>query len=94
MTMITTVRVAVPVSDIQPAAQDHHSGRQAAKTAGPGTDPEPATSHLAAKQPGLDPRLLQAPCLAETSATAAAEAAREAYIRASIAAGISPLPLA
>ena len=40
-----------------------------------------------------DPELLEARMTAETSAAVAAEAARDAYIKASIAAGINPLPL-
>jgi hypothetical protein len=37
--------------------------------------------------------LMQARMSADTTAAAAAEAARDAYIKASIAAGLSPLPL-
>jgi hypothetical protein len=61
--------------------------------------PVAATALVGAVQQGRmktglgDAQLLAARMTAESSAAQAAEAAREAYIKASIAAGINPLPL-
>jgi hypothetical protein len=57
------------------------------------TDQSAAVQQAAAKPGAGNAALLTACATAETSALAAAEAAREAYIRASIAAGINLLPL-
>lgn len=62
-------------------------------------DPCPATTTLPVVQPGpplsaaSDTKLMLEQTTTETSAVAAAKTARDAYIRASIAAGITPLPL-
>jgi hypothetical protein len=98
MDPVTAVRMQLPLpsSPAQPAT-DRLTSAPAAQTAPPVT--ETALTD-AVHQPALSPDLVTAR-LAErdesehpaVEARAAADAAREAYIKASIAAGVSPLPL-
>jgi hypothetical protein len=97
MGMITSVRAPVPVAEVplQPNPAEARSTVARNDAAGPvaATMLVQATQQVGAKRASNDPELLAARMTAETPATAAAEAAKEAYIRASIAAGINPLPL-
>ncbi len=52
-----------------------------------------APQPIPAKPVAVDPNLLAARDTVEAAMTATAEAARAAYIRASVAAGMNPLPL-
>lgn len=96
MGMITSIRAPFPVAEAptHPASQARPAR------------PEPAGGIAAVAAPLLSDAVTQTPARqaitpqqlvtragADTSAAAAAEAARQAYIKASIAAGISPLPL-
>lgn len=97
MGMITSIRAPFPVAETPtaPAPEPRPPGLAAPGAAGPvaATLQPQAVQHMAPKPAANDPQLLQARMSAETSAAVAAEAARYAYIRASIAAGINPLPL-
>jgi hypothetical protein len=97
MGIISSIRAPLPATEgpAQAAAELRAQGLTDVKGATPVAtpmlaqavlqmDPKPATNV---------PHLLEARMTAETSAAAAAEAARAAYIKASIAAGINPLPL-
>jgi predicted lipid-binding transport protein (Tim44 family) len=98
MDSVTAVRSQVPLpASGSPPAPDRLSSAPAAQTQKPVTETmrgdavlQPATLsaqvavELADRDEDQDPA---------TAARAAADAAREAYIRASIAAGLSPLPL-
>ncbi|MCU0825840.1 MAG: hypothetical protein MUE52_00170 [Tabrizicola sp.] len=98
MDSVTAVRSQVPVpAPISQPAPDRLTTAPAAQTARPVT----ATQRVdAVAQPSTLPAQVaveladhdedQTPA---TAARAAADAAREAYIRASIAAGVNPLPL-
>ncbi|MFO1204060.1 MAG: hypothetical protein U1E58_15620 [Tabrizicola sp.] len=96
MSIITSIRPPMPVTEsIQPTS-DLRAGIAAGRgNAAPVADTTLSlvVQHPASKPPSADAHLLSARMTAETSAAAAAEAARDAYIKASIAAGISPLPL-
>jgi hypothetical protein len=86
MTMITGIRPPLPRHAATTPAWTHPPVvAQNQIPAVAGVPPRPSTG---------DPQVLSTRTSAETSATMAAEAAREAYIKASLAAGISPLPLA
>ncbi|MFN4201757.1 MAG: hypothetical protein ACK4GM_01705 [Tabrizicola sp.] len=96
MGMITSIRAPFPVAEAptQPAgetrpARSDTAGGIAAVAAPVRTD---AVTQAPARQ-AATPQQLLTRATTETSAAAAAEAARQAYIKASIAAGISPLPL-
>jgi hypothetical protein len=96
MGMITSFRAPLPAIDTGHATQETRAASLAAASGSPSvtqTALARAVQHIPAKPSAVDPRLLDAPMTAETSAAQAAEEARQAYIRASIAAGISPLPL-
>jgi hypothetical protein len=97
MAMITSIRVPAPVAEAASQLSKpipRPSGADQGSIA-----PVAATALVGAVQQGPvmsgtgDPQLLAARTTVETSAAAAAEAAKAAYIRASIAAGINPLPL-
>ena len=98
MGMINSIRAsfavteapASPASDAQRAQGSHPAGA-AAPVAAPVL--AQAVQQAPPKAATGDPQLLEARMTVDNSAAAAAEAARDAYIKASIAAGISPLPL-
>jgi hypothetical protein len=94
MAMITSI--GGPVPKTQPPSMSATEPPVVARTL-PGTgsavspsDQPQAAQQAPSKPASADPQFLTA---RTTSATEAAEAARAAYIRASIAAGISPLPM-
>mgnify|MGYP006350049719 CR=1 FL=1 len=97
MGMITSIRAPVPVAEApspaaaEPRPQGTTHGGAAAPVAA--TQMAQAVQQTPPKPASNDAQLLEARMTAETSAAVAAEAARDAYIRASIAAGINPLPL-
>ena len=98
MDPVTAIRLQAPVPSLpaQPAT-DRLSSAPAAQTAPPVAEAE---RFDAVRQPAVSAGIVTAR-LAErdegehpaAEARAAADAAREAYIKASIAAGVSPLPL-
>ena len=97
MRMITSVRAPVPVAEAvsqPPLATPRPIGAGIGSVA-----PVATTAFVGTVQQGPmklgtgDPQLLEARTTSQTTAAAAAEAARAVYIRASIAAGINPLPL-
>jgi hypothetical protein len=97
MTLITSIRgpLAAPDHAPSPSAEPRRSARAPSGTSAPVAVPDLVQ---ALRQPNrtasaAPPQFLTAPTTVETSAAEAAEAARAAYILASIAAGISPLPL-
>lgn len=94
MAMITSVRAPIPVTEVP------RQPRPAEVQAHPGTKPGagvPVSAPIRAEavhQILEKPRPEDPPFLAaQVSAAAAAEAAKNAYIRARIAAGLNPLPL-
>jgi hypothetical protein len=97
MGLITAVRSQMPVAPGPTPQPPEASPRQPVETAAPVSEPQRKD---AVPQPGVAAAAVTAR-LAERDeshhpvpeARIAAEAAREAYIRASIAAGLSPLPL-
>lgn len=97
MVIITSIRAPVPVGEVfsAPVSEARPSGVTAAGQAAPVAAPAlaQAVQQLPSKPAANDPQLLEARMTAETSAAVAAEAARDAYIKASLAAGINPLPL-
>lgn len=96
MGMITRIRAPLPVTETPFGPPEPRApGAVLVGAAGPvaKTVLRQAVQQAPAKPGTGDPRLLEARLTTDTSAAAAAEAARAAYIRASIAAGISPLPL-
>jgi hypothetical protein len=96
MGMITSIRAPLPAAEL-PSVTTDPGGRETASTGAArpvaATVQVQAVQQAPAKTVSGDARLLAMRTTAETSAAAAAEAARNAYIKASIAAGISPLPL-
>ena len=97
MAMITSIRAPFPVAETPFAhvseQREHWASTQRATVPLAATLIPHAVQQTAPKPAANDAELLQAKMSAETSAAVAAEAARDAYIRASIAAGINPLPL-
>lgn len=97
MSMITSIRAPLPVAEVplsprvDPRPQGAGSASAIPATAAPSL--LQAVQQVPSRPPAADPQLMMARTTAETSAAEAAEAARTAYIKASIAAGISPLPL-
>jgi hypothetical protein len=97
MGLITAVRSQMPVAASPAPEPPRASPRQLVETAAPVSEPQRKD---AVPQPGSATAVVTAR-LAERDksdhpvpdARIAAEAAREAYIRASIAAGVSPLPM-
>lgn len=97
MGIITSIRPPVPVAEQTTAvpAQARPGGQAPQTVAAPVGPPILAQAVVQVGSPpaAAAAQLLPARTNLETSAAAAAEAARTAYIRACIAAGISPLPL-
>ncbi len=96
MAMITSIRAPMPVAEtLSAAAEPRRPGLVSTGASAPVAETAllQAVQQIPAKAGTADARLLDARMTLDTSAAAAAAAAREAYIRASIAAGISPLPL-
>lgn len=95
--MITSIRAPLTAAEAVPpaAAEPRPAGGAPLGAAGPVAPSilAQAVQQVTPAQAAGAPRLMEARMTAETSAAHAAEAAREAYIKASIAAGISPLPL-
>lgn len=92
MTIITSIRAPLPVAEIP--ARPEPGSRQADTAAGQSAPVAAPDQPRAVAQPvATTPQFLATRTTVETSAAEAAAAARTAYIRASIAAGISPLPL-
>lgn len=94
MGMITSVRAPVPVTEIP--RQSRPTEVQVAPGSKPGAAPPVAVPFCteAVHQVLEKPRPEYPPFrAAQVSAAAAAEAAKNAYIRARIAAGLNPLPL-
>lgn len=97
MGMIMSVRAPMPVAEMQRPA-DPVTPLQRAALHGvtapvAATEQAQATQQVPGKSGTARAEMIAAGPPSETSAEAAAIAAREAYIRASLAAGISPLPL-
>ena len=98
MGLITAVRAQMPVGDsaqqtVTPDARaDQRQPAAGMAPVGETTLPD-APQQVPAKPVAVDPQFLAARDTLDSSAAATAEAARAAYIEASIAAGISPLPL-
>jgi hypothetical protein len=96
MGTITSIRAPVPIAEtsLPPLAEPRRAG---IASAGAAAVAAPVLAQAVQQAPSKpltsDPQLLTARTTAETSAAEAAEAARAAYIKASIAAGLSPLPL-
>ncbi len=96
MVMITSIRAPLPVAEapIPAVAEPRPRGSHSGGAAGPVTAPMRSDAVTqAARTAGGEAQLMTAGMTPEPDAAAAAEAARTAYIKASIAAGISPLPL-
>jgi hypothetical protein len=98
MSMITATRPQAPASASAPQGRPDPAGRAPpAGTARPVTTPErqDAPAQATATAASVTARLAERDESRHPAAEAriAADAAREAYIRASIAAGVSPLPL-
>jgi hypothetical protein len=94
MAMITSVRAPIPVTEVprQPRlAEVSTLANEKQGSPPPVSAPMRAEAlHQAHEKPGLEAPPLHA---AQISAAAAAEAAKDTYIRARIAAGLNPLPL-
>ena len=95
MGMITGIRAALPVAEAPAAAPAEPPQKGAVDATALVAAPvvERALREAGARSATSDPQLMEARMTAEISAAAAAEAARLAYIRASIVAGLNPLPL-
>ncbi len=97
MVMITSVRAPLPAAELPQTsvADARHAGRPAVGESAAVAAPQmsQAVQQVPPKAGASDRQFLDARTDTETSATQAAEAARAAYIRASIAAGINPLPM-
>ena len=96
MGMMTSIRAPLPVAEAPPApvAEPRPRGNPPGGAAAPVAAPMRADAVVqVAQTSATEAQMRAAPQVPETSAAAAAEAARAAYIKASIAAGISPLPL-
>lgn len=97
MVMITSVRAPLPVAEapVVPPADARPTARPAIGESAAVAAPQmaQAVQQVPPKSGTADRQFLDARSDTETSATQAAEAARAAYIQASIAAGINPLPV-
>lgn len=97
MVMITSVRAPLPAAEVPlpPAADARPAARPATGETAAVAAPQmaQAVQQVPPKSGTADRQFLDARSGPETSATQAAEAARAAYIQASIAAGINPLPV-
>ena len=93
MGIITSIRAPVPVAEVPtpPAPPSRLQGANGATAPVAATALEHAVQQVPPKSAATDPRVMMAWASAEASA--AAESARQAYIKASVAAGVSPLPL-
>ena len=93
--MITSIRGPLPVAEApltsSPVTRPQGSTGAVAPVAA--TALEQAVQHVPPISTANHPNLMPMRAAADESATAAAQAAREAYIKASIAAGINPLPV-
>jgi hypothetical protein len=96
MGIITSIRPPLPVAETQPVPQPDLRRAGTATTAATPAVTAPLLAG-AVRQPPEKPlasaHFMTLRTNADTQAAEAAEAARAAYIRASIAAGINPLPL-
>lgn len=97
MGLIPAIRT-MPVADAglaSPSADTRADLRRSQERTAPvaRTELPDAPLQMQSKPSSGEPHLLAARDTLETSAAATAEAARAAYIQASIAAGISPLPM-
>lgn len=95
MGMITSIRTHLPMAEVPTPTVTEPRPQRISGAAAPFAAPALAQAVLQVgpKSAAKDPQLIVARLIVETSAAAAAEAARDAYIKASIAAGINPLPL-
>jgi hypothetical protein len=97
MVMITSVRAPLPVAElpVTPVADARQAGKPPVGASAAVAPPQmaQAVQQVPSKSGTTDRQFLDARSDTETSATQAAEAARAAYIQASIAAGINPLPV-
>jgi hypothetical protein len=97
MGIFTSIRPALPVADKpeRTAVEARQPGMSPTEVAAPvaATLQAQALKHPMGAGASTGPQLMQARMTADTPAAAAAEVARDAYIKASIAAGINPLPL-
>lgn len=98
MSMIPGIRAPQPVAEVPQASRPEPrapSSVAASSVQATVASVLPQAVQQPAPRPtAIDPQLMTARTTVETNAAEAAEAARVAYIKASIAAGISPLPLA
>lgn len=95
MSMITSIRAPLPVAEapMAPAPTSRPQGAAGTTAAVAATALAQAVQQVAPKSAPNDPDLMAARAGAKDSAAEAVEAARDAYIKASIAAGINPLPV-
>ncbi len=95
MTTITSVRAPLPVSEAPILVPDRSRPDPAVAGMAPvaRSQVEQAVQQPMTKPSSSGASLLEARTRPEPTAVSAAEAARHAYIKASIAAGINPLPL-
>lgn len=97
MGMITSIRAPLPVAEVpklpEPVDRLDRDTRPQASTAPVAAVEGRGAVQQMASRPGANDTLLQARLQTDTQAADAAEAARQAYIQASRAAGVSPLPL-
>ncbi len=92
MVMITGIRATLPIvealaSTVPESHPPHKSGPA------PVSAPAQTAQRAQSKATTSDSQFWEGRMTTESNAAAAAEAARDAYIKASIAAGINPLPL-
>jgi hypothetical protein len=92
MTAITGIRAALPLVEL-PASTGAEPRRPDMMRNGKSAVATPELRSAVGQVTGLTPQVLALRTSVDIGAAEAAEAARAAYIRASIAAGISPLPL-
>lgn len=95
MVTITSVRAPFPVAEVSavPPTGSRPQGVTDSMPPVATTVLELAVQQVASKPAVAPPQFMAAQVSMEDSAAIAAEAARKAYIKASFAAGISPLPL-
>lgn len=95
MGMISSIRAPLPVAEapMTPASTSRPQGPAGATAPVAATALEQAVQQVAPKSATNDPDFMAARADVKDSAAAAVEAARQAYIKASIAAGVNPLPL-
>ena len=95
MGMITSIRAPLPVAETPTPSRAEPRQKRISGAAAPVAAPTLAQAVLQAgpKSAARDPQFIAAQLNVGTSAAAAVEAARDAYIKASIAAGINRLPV-